>query len=119
LLHGVPETFYLRLYARTAHHERLAAVLQTIPADVSLSAWTEIAPHLAHRRALYRFPSLGPAGGAEAEMIVLDQTLVPRDGRAEFAANVAVLPARGYEKRLDEDGILVFQKAAPPARVGR
>jgi uncharacterized membrane protein len=110
LFHGVPETFYLRSYSRTAHHERLSAVLQTIPAEAPLATWTEIAPHVAHRRALYRFPALGPDGTAEAELVILDETLVGPNRRATFAEAVAALPSKGYEKILDEDGILLFRK---------
>jgi uncharacterized membrane protein len=111
LFHGLPETFYLRLYSRTAHHERLYAALQTIPADASLSTWGEIAPHVAHRRALYHFPMLGPGGSTEAEFVILDGTLASARSTV-FAEAVAALPAKGYEKVLDQDGILLFRRRA-------
>src|SRR5262249_49076326 len=56
LFHSLPETFYLRLYSRTAEDDRLHAALRTIPDGASLSTWTKILPPLAQRRALYRLP---------------------------------------------------------------
>lgn len=118
LFHGLPETFYLRRYSRTAHHERLHAALQVIPAGASLSTWTEILPHVAHRRALYRFPALGRGGAAEAEFVIVDDTLLPRTDRAAVAEALAALPAKGYEMILEQDGILLFRKRASPHRSG-
>ncbi len=107
LFHDFPEMFYVRSYARTSHHERLDTVLRAIPADAPLSTSGEIAPHVAHRRKLYRFPALGLPGAAEAEVVILDRTLA---NLASLADAIAALPAKGYEKVVDRDGILVFRK---------
>ena len=115
LLHGLPETFYLRLYARTPHHEHLAAVLRMIPAGASVSTWTKILPHVAHRRALSRFPALGPDGAPPAEFVVIDDALLPRTDRAAVAAALAALPAKGYDKIHDQEGIVLFRKQAARA----
>jgi uncharacterized membrane protein len=110
LFHDWSEPFHFRYYSITPHHERLYAVLKTIPPGASVSAQTPISPHLSYRKALYHFPDLGPAGG-EAEVVILDTTLIERDTvRRAIRDAVAALPAKGYAKVLDEDGILVFQR---------
>src|SRR5262249_8459555 len=80
LFHDVPESFYLRRYARTLHHERLDESIGMIPAGASVSAWTKILPHVSQRKALYRFPALGfrdaPDDGPDAEFVIIDHTLL-------------------------------------------
>lgn len=114
LFHGLSETLYLKAYSRTAHHARLGAALRMIPAGASLSAWTKITPHVAHRRALFRFPALGPGDGADAEFVIVDNALLPRTDRAAVAEALAALPPKGYEKALDQEGIVLFRKRTPP-----
>jgi len=112
LFHGLPETFYLRLYARTPHHERLDAAIRMIPAEASVSTWTKILSHVSQRRALYRFPSLGFEHSPAADFVLIDHTLLPRTDVAEVTDVLAELPAKGYEKVLDEDGIVLYRKRA-------
>jgi uncharacterized membrane protein len=112
LLHGLPEAFYLRLYSRTTHDDRLDAVLRTIPASASLSTWTKILPHVSHRRALYRFPALGPDDAVAAEFVIIDDRLLPRTDVAAVREALAALPAMDYERVLDQDGIVLFRKRA-------
>lgn len=113
--HSWPETFHLRLYSITPHHERLYAALGTIPPDASVSAQTPIAPHLSYRKALYHFPELGPVGGETAEFVILDRLLIARDRfRNTFPGLVAGLASKGYEKVHDEDEILIFRRARAP-----
>jgi hypothetical protein len=114
LLHRWPESFLLRRYVPTPHQERLHAILREIPPEASVSAQRPITVHLAHRRGLYRFPELGPAGGEVADLVVLDRALVDRETQMRpFEEGVAALPGKGYEKIRDEDSILVFKRAAP------
>jgi hypothetical protein len=116
LLHRWPEPFLLRRYAPTAHHERLRAVLREIPPEASVSTQRPISLHLAHRRWLYRFPDLGPAGGHPADLVVLDRALLDRETQVRpFEDTVASLPARGYEKVREEGSILIFRRK-PPAK---
>jgi uncharacterized membrane protein len=111
VFHGWPESFLLRRYAVTPHHQRLHEVLREIPPDVSVSTQRPIAPHLSHRRALYRFQEPGPVGAEPADFVVLDRSLIERDTyRKPFEAGVARLPETGYEKVRDEDSILVFRR---------
>jgi uncharacterized membrane protein len=111
LFHGTPEALYLRRYSITPHHQLIYATLREIPPEASVSAQTPIAPHLAYRRALYHFPDLGPAPDGEAEFVILDERLIRRKTfRKLFVDGVAALPAKGYEKIRDEDGILLFRK---------
>jgi uncharacterized membrane protein len=111
LFHGTSEVFYLRRYSNTAHHQRIYAALREIPPGASVSAQPPIAPHLAYRPALYHFPDLGPAPHGEAEFVILDERLIRRKTfRKLFVDGVAALPAKGYEKIRDEDGILLFRK---------
>jgi hypothetical protein len=112
LFHGLPETFYLRFYARTPQHERLDAAIRMIPAEASVSTWTKILPHVSHRRTLYRFPGLGFTDGPEAEFVLIDKTILPRTDVAAVTAALASLPALGYEKVLDEDGIVLYRRRA-------
>jgi hypothetical protein len=110
LFHDWSEAFHLRYYSITPHHERLYAVLKTIPPAASVSAQTPISPHLSYRRALYHFPDLGPASD-EAEFVILDTSLIDRDSvRTSVAEAVAGLPAKGYARIFDGDSILLFQR---------
>jgi uncharacterized membrane protein len=117
VFHGWPEPFQLRRYAVTPHHQRLHAILEEIPRDASVSTQRSIAPHLSHRRALYRFQEPGPAGGEPPEspdVVVLDRRLIERDTfRNAFEDGVATLGQTGYEKIRDEDSILVFRRGRP------
>jgi uncharacterized membrane protein len=115
LFHGLPETFYLRLYARTPQHEHLEAVLRMIPASAPVSTSTKILPHVAHRRALYRFPALGFDGATQAEFAVIDEALLPRTDTVAVEEALAALPAKGYEKIHDQAGIVLFRKRAAGA----
>jgi uncharacterized membrane protein len=117
LLHGLPETSYLRLYAPTPSDEQLRTALRAIPAGASLSTWTKILPHVAHRRALYRFPVLGP-DAAPAEFVIIDARLLPRTDVVAVAAVLATLPARGYDRILERDGIVLWRKGPPRAPAG-
>jgi len=109
--HSWSEIFHLRLHSITPHHERLHAVLETIPPDASVSAQTAIAPHLSYRRTLYHFPDVGSSGGDVAEFVILDRVLITRDTfRNALPGHVAALASKGYEPVLDEDGILIFRR---------
>jgi uncharacterized membrane protein len=117
LLHGLPETSYLRLYAPTPRDEQLRATLRAIPAGASVSTWTKILPHVAHRRSLYRFPALGPDAAA-AQFVIIDERLLPRTDVASVRAALATLPARGYDRILEQDGIALWRKGPPrPPRI--
>ena len=83
--------------------ERLQATPRAIPETASLSTWTKILPHVSHRRVLHRFPSRGPDDGALAEFVLTDARLLPRTDVAAATGALAVLPALGDEKILDED----------------
>ena len=116
LLHRWPESFLLRRFALTPHHERLHALLRDIPPDASVSTQRPISLHLAHRRRLYLFPDLGPAGHEPADFVVVDRVLLDRYTHGvPFEEGLAGLPGKGYEKIRDEDSILVFRRAAPRA----
>jgi hypothetical protein len=118
LFHGWSEMFYLRWYAPPPNRQALTAVLATVPADAAVSTVTRLAPHLAHRKTLYIFPKLGDADFAVADVVVLDRNLV--QGARGYGANrwevqrfepeLAALPAKGYEKILERDGVMVFRR---------
>jgi uncharacterized membrane protein len=114
VFHGWPEPFQLRRYAITPHRQRLHEVLDEVPRGVSVSTQRSIAPHLSHRRALYRFQEPGPAGREPPEppeVVVLDRSLIERNTyRKAFEEGVARLGQTGYEKIRDEDSILVFRR---------
>ncbi len=115
LFHGWSEAFHLRYHTISPHHARLHALLAAIPPEASVSAQTPISPHLSYRKALYHFPDLGPAEH-QAQLVILDTALIERDTvRKGIAEAVAALPAKGYGKVLDEDGILVFEKQPAPS----
>ena len=90
--------------------ERLQATPRAIPETAPLSTWTKILPHVSHRRVLHRFPSLGPDDGALAEFVLTDARLLPRTDVAAATGALAVLPALGDEKILDEDGIKLWSR---------
>jgi len=112
VFHGIPETFYLRAYARTPRDDRLQSALRMIPSGASVSAWTKILPHTAHRRGLYRFPALGGDGIEGATYVLVDEDLLPRTDRAMAAEALAALSAKGYERIFDRDGTVLFRRRA-------
>src|SRR5262249_53560222 len=110
LFHDWSEAFHLRYYSIGPHHRRLYAALETIPPDASVSAQAPIAPHLSYRQELYHFPNLGPAGNP-ARFVVVDTTLTNRQtALRNIAEGVGGLPAKGYVKVFDENGILLFER---------
>ena len=114
LLHRWPESFLLRRFAPTPHHQRLHAIMRDIPAGASVSTQRPISVHLAHRRGLYHFPDLGPAGRDSADFVLLDRALLVRYTQVgPFEEGLASLPGKGYEKIREESSILVFRRAAP------
>jgi uncharacterized membrane protein len=116
LLHRWPESFLLRRFALTPHLERLHALLRDIPPGASVSTQRPISLHLAHRRGLYHFPDLGPAGREPADFVLLDRALLVRYTQVgPFEEGLAGLPGKGYEKIREEDSILLFRRATPRA----
>ena len=98
LLHRWPESFLLRRFALTPHHQRLHALLSDIPPDASVSTQRPISPHLAHRRGLYYFPVLGPAGREPADSCCWTGHSRRYTQVGPFEEGVAGLPARATRR---------------------
>jgi uncharacterized membrane protein len=92
-------------------HDRLAAnILALIPPTARLSAQSDLYPHLAHRQAIYQFPTID-----DAEYIVLDVTRrpAPLDYPGYFQnVRLALINPR-FGPLAAGDGYLLLQHGAP------
>ncbi|MHB8575251.1 MAG: DUF2079 domain-containing protein [Dehalococcoidia bacterium] len=83
----------------------LKSVLPLIPADAPLSAQTGLAPHLSQRRDQWEFPRI-----VTAQYVVLEEGgMVSGQGRDEYGAKVAELPALGFVEIAHAGSIRVFR----------
>ncbi|MCX6272894.1 MAG: DUF2079 domain-containing protein [Bacteroidetes bacterium] len=87
-------------------------ILQTIPANASLSVSTELAPRLAFRDKIYHFPVI-----KDADMIVIFS-----DKKGDYPLNKEqrmqiinqLIQSGQYTKTLDRDDILILTRVKPP-----
>lgn len=63
------------------HHARISAMLEIIPSDASVSAWTTLVPHLANRDEIYLFPN-----PFESYYYGSDSVDLPDDVRPDYVA---------------------------------
>lgn len=99
---------------RTAHARLADDIIATIPADASLSAQSDLVPHLSHRHEAYMYP----AGATTAQYILLDVTgnefpldTVPRQ---YFESVESLLRNPAYHVVEARDGYLLFERGHGP-----
>lgn len=99
----------------TAHAELANAFLKLIPADASVSAQSDLVPHLSHRRFVYLYPYMASA----SDYVFLDVTsnLYPYVPQPQhyFATVSALLDGGAFHVVAARDGYLLLQKGAAPA----
>jgi uncharacterized membrane protein len=99
-------------WPQSSAHARLADTLVAqIPANASVSAQTDLVPHLSNRQFVYLFPLRALA----ADYLFLDVTgnIFPFGDPAAYAAQVrAVLRSGMYQTVAAQDGYLLLQRAA-------
>ncbi len=95
-----------------AHPERLEALddaVALIPDEAKVSATNNIGPHLAHRRYLYLFPTVG-----DAEYVILDETAPGYDTQIEPILNLQstqeIRQSGQYEEIFSREGVVVFEE---------
>jgi uncharacterized membrane protein len=107
----------------TAHQQRLAEVLATIPPDTPLFTQSNLAPHLSQRPYLYTdfayFTDPAYPAPLKAEAVLLDVTAFENKGGLHQFLHQHVLAGGVYRLALAEDGILHLQtqsadQPAPP-----
>jgi hypothetical protein len=85
--------------------EALTAALALVPPDATVSAQSAILPHLSARRHVFEFPELNGA-----EYVLVDPGLhVSSQGRMAYAGRLAILPAAGYKRLFDGEGVQVWR----------
>ncbi len=90
----------------TAHRRAIMAAIAQIPPSGSVSAQTGLAPHLAHRAALYEFPD-----GIGAAYILLDaRGDTARPNQSRYPAAVATLSTAGYTPTWSRDGVTLYRQ---------
>ncbi|MGI8854652.1 MAG: DUF2079 domain-containing protein [Thermomicrobiales bacterium] len=88
------------------HQEAVAAALALIPPDASVSAQTGLAPHLAHREALFEFPE-----GIGASYVLLDtHGDIARPYQSLYTPLAAMLPDEGYTALSSRDGVTLYER---------
>jgi hypothetical protein len=104
-------------WPQTTAHTRLAdQLIAQIPPDASVSAQSNLVPHVSNRHYVYLFPYQAH----QAEYVLLDQTgeLYPLDTMpAVYKADVAsMLADPHYSVVANKDGYLLLQRLSNPAR---
>ncbi len=103
--------------AVTAHHERLAEVIGSVPDGIPLFAQPNLAPHLSGRPIIYdnfdyftdpAFPAAAPV----AEVLLDVSTLANTGGLHEFLRRT-LLESGDYELLAAQDGILRLRRLPP------
>jgi len=126
---------HLPFGVQASHGLAARRALAVIPAGASVSATTPLVPLLAQRRQLLRFPGAmawRSADGVEhpVEWVAVDLRL-PALRAAAFATEarqatelpqwVQGLEARGWQRRAEQDGVVVLQRPgadrSPPAKL--
>lgn len=100
--------------AYTAHTQLADRFIAMIPPNASVSAQSDLAPHLSNRRYLYLFPYQM----AQADYVALDVTgnIYPFMMRSDYAQYVkALLADKDYHVVAAQDGYLLFKRGAGPA----
>lgn len=95
------------LPAVTPHHRLLERFSAQVPPDAPLSASRQLHPHLAHRRYVTRFPTVG-----EATWVLVDVTGDRHVHPADVKAAVETLLMSGWGVVDAADGYLLLQKGA-------
>lgn len=94
---------------RTAHHRLLDRFTAQIPAGAAVSATSGVHPHLAHRRAIYEFPTV-----ADADYVLVDIPGVTNLQATDLKAMLEELLATGSFGVLDAaDGYVLLARGAP------
>ncbi|MBE2232399.1 MAG: DUF2079 domain-containing protein [Anaerolinea sp.] len=110
LFHGIPRP--------TERQRAIAALIDAIPPEASVSTLSRFVPHLASREQIYLYPTVN-----DAETILFDAALdgdffplISRDPRGEAIERLLPLLASGdYGLVGGEDGVLLLQRGADPA----
>jgi uncharacterized membrane protein len=96
-------------------HTRLADdVIRLIPAGASLSAQSDLAPHVSQRRFIYQYPF----GAESAQYVLLDLTgnIYPFNTAADYFASVrALLGSHTMHVVAARDGYLLLARGAGPS----
>ncbi len=104
----------------TAHHQRLAALLPTIPADTLLFTQSNLAPHLTHRPIIYSdfayFTDPTFLAPIKAEEILLDITSFENIGGLHQFLRQRLLESGDYQLVTATEGILHLQPATGDRR---
>ena len=109
----------IRVHMPDRHDAVIAGFVAQIPREASVSALSDIVPHLTARRTAYLFPDV-----ADAEYLLLDTdpraNFWPHEGlKARERAIRDMLPhVRGHEFGLirAEEGVLLLRRGADPSR---
>ena len=96
---------------QTAHSRLASDFVALIPADASVSAQSNLVPHLSHRRDVYLYPYQA----TQARYVLLDTTggdIYPYNGRPdEYKASVQQLLANpAYRVVKEEDGYILLER---------
>jgi uncharacterized membrane protein len=106
------------VWPQSSAHVRLADTLVArIPPAASVTAQSDLAPHLSNRRRVYLFPDQALA----ADYVLLDVTgnIFPYDDPRPYVAQVrAVLGSGLYRLAAAQDGYLLLQRATAALAVG-
>ncbi|MEO7000678.1 MAG: DUF2079 domain-containing protein [Ktedonobacterales bacterium] len=96
----------------TAHTQLANSLLSLIPPDASVSAQSDLAPHISHRRYIYLYPYMGD----QADYVFLDVTgsLYPLGDQPQvyFQSVVNLLHSGAYHVVAARDGYLLLKRGA-------
>ncbi|GIK40582.1 MAG: hypothetical protein BroJett011_44150 [Chloroflexota bacterium] len=102
----------------TAHQQRLASLLSTIPADAPLFTQSNLAPHVTHRPVIYTdfayFTDPAYPTPVKATEILLDITSFENSGGLHQFLRQTLVESGNYQLVVAEDGILHLQPTPNP-----
>ncbi len=104
--------FNISCYLPTLHTSVLQKAIKIIPENSSISAQTQIAPHLINRKGLYLFPDIPK----NTEYIIIDKkgNIWPIVDRNEYMTIVQkLLLDKRWTIIFEEDGVVVLRGKAP------
>jgi uncharacterized membrane protein len=112
-LHGDSPLAQGFTWPQVTQHTLLAnSLIQLIPPDASVSAQSDLVPHLSHRRQMYLFPY----GEHEAQYVFLDVTgnTYPQGDPSAYVSGVQALLASGqFGLVAARDGYLLLKRLPP------
>ena len=99
----------------TEHHRLGREIIGRIPRDASVSAQSNLYPHLSHRREAYFFPAIN---GADYVLLDVTGSTYPITPRGLYLSARQLLRSGEFRVMAAEDGYLLLERSGAPVLAG-